>query len=138
MAIHADAFFYLSRGLAPAMVQQRSGVLLAVAANYGLVGAEECTAYCASKGAVIAMVKAMALELAESNVRVNCICPGATQTPMLGEAEVASYTAKSPSGELVQPVDVANACVYLSSPAGRMVRGAAWLIDGGETAGCRA
>lgn len=88
---------------------------------------------------MVALVKSMALELAEKNVRVNCICPGATATPMLGApSDFAAYASKSPSRELVQPQDVANAVVYLTSPAGRMVRGAAWLVDGGETAGCRA
>lgn len=139
MQIHVDAFFFLSRALAPGMAERRAGALLAVASNYGLVGSEECAAYCASKGAVIGLVKALALELAPKNVRVNCICPGATQTPMLGGPEEASaYAEKSPSKELVQPQDIATAVVFLTSPAGRMVRGATWLVDGGETAGCRA
>eukprot|EP00927_Polykrikos_kofoidii_P073292 TRINITY_DN69339_c0_g1_i1.p1 TRINITY_DN69339_c0_g1~~TRINITY_DN69339_c0_g1_i1.p1 ORF type:complete len:283 (-),score=35.94 TRINITY_DN69339_c0_g1_i1:128-892(-) len=139
MQIHVDAFFYLCRALTPGMTQRQSGVLLAIASNYGLVGAEDCAAYCASKGAVVAFVKALALELAPKNVRVNCICPGACETPMLGGPnEAAEYAQKSPSKELVQPADVANAAVYLTSPAGRMVRGVALLVDGGETAGCRA
>jgi len=137
MAIHVDAFFFLCRALAPGMQERGSGSLLAIASNYGIVGAEDCSAYCASKGAVVALVKSLALELASKNVRVNCICPGATETPMLGGPEsCAEYAAKSPSKALVQPADVASTAVYLTSPAGRMVRGAAWLVDGGETAGC--
>ena len=134
MRLHADAFFYLSRHLAPKLVERRSGSLLAIASNYGVVGASHATAYAASKAACVALCKSMSLELASYDVRVNCVCPGATNTPMVaGSAE--EYAQCSPSRELVQPVDVANAVLYLTSPAGRMVRGIELLVDGGECAG---
>ena len=134
MKLHVDAFFYLSRQLAPFMMTRGSGSLLAIASNYGMVGAAHAGAYAASKAACIALCKSMALELAARNVRVNCVCPGATNTPMLGE-DAATYANDSPSKELVEPSDVANAVVFLTSPAGRMVRGVELLVDGGETAG---
>ena len=76
----------------------------------------------------------MALELASQDVRVNCVCPGATETPMIG-GDAEEYAKSSPSRKIVQPSDIANAVVYLTSPAGRMVRGIQLLVDGGETAG---
>ena len=136
MRLHVDAFFYLSRHLTPCMVERGSGTLIAIASNYGVVGAANSGAYTASKAAVIGLCKSMALELAPQQVRVNCICPGATNTSMLGDQEAAArYAQSSPSRVLVQPEDVANAAVYLTSPAGRMVRGVELLVDGAETAG---
>ena len=136
MRLHCDSFFYLSRRLLPGMLQRKSGSLVAIASNYGVVGAANNAAYTASKAAVIGLCKSMALELAPQQIRVNCVCPGATNTPMLGDQETAAkYAQSSPSKVLVQPEDVANAVVYLTSPAGRMVRGVELLIDGAETAG---
>ena len=134
MRVHADAFFYLSRHLAPSMVKNGGGSLLAIASNYGMVGASDAAAYAASKAACIALCKSMALEYAKHNVRVNCVCPGATETPMIAD-NAEEYAKCSPSRELVQPLDVANAVLYLTSPAGRMIRGIELLVDGGETAG---
>lgn len=136
MRLHADAFFYLSRQLAPKMVERGGGSLLAIASNYGMVGASHASAYAASKAACSALAKCMALELAKDHVRVNCVCPGATQTPMIGDAWE-DYAKSSPSKELVQPEDVANAVLYLTSPAGRMVKGVELVVDGGEVAGFR-
>lgn len=134
MRVHADAFFYLSRHLAPNMVKNGGGSLLAIASNYGMVGASDAAAYAASKAACIALCKSMALEYAKHNVRVNCVCPGATETPMIAD-NAKEYAKSSPSRELVQPLDIANAVLYLTSPAGRMIRGIELLVDGGEIAG---
>eukprot|EP00434_Breviolum_minutum_P013735 symbB.v1.2.012112.t1/scaffold830.1/size159233/5 len=130
MRVHADAFFYLSRHLAPNMVKNGGGSLLAIASNYGMVGASDAAAYAASKAACIALCKSMALEYAKHNVRVNCVCPGATETPMIAD-NAKEYAKSSPSRELVQPLDIANAVLYLTSPAGRMIRGIELLVDGG-------
>ncbi len=115
-----------------------------VASTWGLVGAAQTAAYCASKGAVVLLTKAMAIDHGPDRVRVNCICPGDTDTPMLnreaaqlGQTSEAfrSDAARRPLGRIVQPEEVARAALYLASDASAAVTGAALVVDGGGLAG---
>jgi NAD(P)-dependent dehydrogenase (short-subunit alcohol dehydrogenase family) len=126
------------------MARSGGGVIINTASNWGLVGGARAAAYCASKGAVVLLTKAMALDHGPDGIRVNCICPGDTDTPMLrSEAEqlgepAAAFLAESarvPLGRVGRPEDVAEAAVYLASEASSFMTGASLLIDGGFAAG---
>ena len=82
MAINLNAPFYLSREAMPHL-RETKGAILNIASDWGLVGGKEAVAYCASKGGIVLMTKAMALDHAHEGVRVNAICPGDVETPML-------------------------------------------------------
>jgi NAD(P)-dependent dehydrogenase (short-subunit alcohol dehydrogenase family) len=112
-----------------------------VASMMGLVGRPGLTAYAASKGAVIAGARAMAVEMAGKGVTVNSVSPGMVMTPLmeeylagLTEEQAAERTAKYPLGP-GQPEDVAQACVFLLSDAARWITGTNLVMDGGCSAG---
>jgi len=143
MAINLNAPFYLSREAMPHL-RKRKGVILNVASDWGLVGGKQAVAYCASKGGVVLMTRAMALDHAEEGVRINAICPGDVETPMLyaegaarglgpGEAVKEADTA-SPTGRVTTPEEVASLVAFLASDAAAQITGAAIPIDGGNTA----
>src|SRR2546428_13778371 len=83
MDANVKGIFLLSRRAVPAMARAGGGVILNTASVWGLVGGARAAAYCASKGAVVLLTKAMAIDHGPQNIRVNCICPGDTDTPML-------------------------------------------------------
>jgi len=144
MAVNVDAVFYLSRAVVPVLRDQGGGAIINIASDWGLRGGERAAAYCASKGAVVMLSKAMALDHAAQNIRVNAICPGDVNTPML-EAEArqrgldpnqvkAACAADSPNGRLTEPEEVAALALFLASDQARAINGAAMPIDGGASA----
>jgi meso-butanediol dehydrogenase/(S,S)-butanediol dehydrogenase/diacetyl reductase len=143
MAINLNAPFYLSREAMPHL-RETKGIILNIASDWGLVGGKEGVAYCASKGGVVLMTKAMALDHAHEGVRINAICPGDVETPMLyaegaargiGAEEAVREAAKaSPTGKVTTPDQVAALVVFLASDAAAQITGAAISIDGGNTA----
>jgi len=144
MAVNVKSVFLLSKYAIPVMAQAGGGVVINTASGWGLVGGRKAAAYCASKGAVVLLTKAMALDHCEQNIRVNCICPGDTDTPMLrdearqlGESEEDFLTeaAQRPLQRIGKPEDIAQAALYLASDASSFVTGTSLVVDGGGLAG---
>jgi len=127
----------------PIMMKQRSGVIINTASTFGFVGTPGFSAYCASKGGVVAFTKAIALEVAPYNIRVNCICPGTIETPMTkrlwaesgkpNEMRAARLTSH-PIGRLGTPEDIALTALFLASDESSFITGSAIFVDGGYTA----
>jgi meso-butanediol dehydrogenase/(S,S)-butanediol dehydrogenase/diacetyl reductase len=145
IAINLSAVFYLSRAALPVLRARGGGVIINIASDWGLVGAKRALAYCASKGAVVQMTRAMALDHAHENIRVNAICPGDTDTPMLDAgalergqdpAEARRETAAAvPLGRIAEPGEIAKLTAFLVSDNAAYMTGATLAIDGGNTAG---
>lgn len=145
MATNVDGLFYMSRAAVPVMRASGSGgSIINLASNVGLVGCPSLAAYCASKGAVVQLTRAMALDHAAENIRVNAVCPGAVDTPMLvsgressglsPEEVLARNVAEVPQGRIPKPEEIADLIAFLASDASRHITGAAIPIDGGYTA----
>jgi len=142
--VNVHTIFYLSRKIIPHMIANHGGVIINVASTWGLVGAEQTAAYCASKGAVVQLSRAMALDYAKENIRVNALCPGAVDTPMLErEAEAFDilpdegrelWAKDSANNRLATAQDIARSAVYLASDDAAHVHGVALAVDGGATA----
>jgi NAD(P)-dependent dehydrogenase (short-subunit alcohol dehydrogenase family) len=122
---------------------KEGGVIVNTASVAGLFGSANLSAYCASKGGVIALTKALALEYAPNKIRVNCICPGAIDTPMLRrfidaspdpKATEKQFTSMHPLGRLGQPEDIARAALFLASDSSSFITGHTLVVDGGFTA----
>ena len=140
--VNAKGTFFCSQAALPAL-RARKGNIVNLGSHSGLMGTPPMTVYCATKGAVVNLTRAMALELAPE-VRVNAICPGVVATDMMEEAleaaedraalekAVEEYT---PLKTMAGPDEIAEAIVYLASADARFVTGATWQIDGGTTAG---
>ncbi len=144
MAVNVKSIYLLSREVIPYMQKSGGGVIVNTASGWGLTGGARAAAYCASKGAVVLLTKAMAVDHGPQNIRVNCICPGDTDTAMLrGEAaqlgEVTAgflaEAAKRPLGRVGLPEEIARAALYLASDASSFVTGTALVVDGGGLAG---
>jgi len=144
MAVNVKSVFLLSKYAIPVLAEAGGGVIINVASGWGLVGGPRAAAYCASKGAVVQLTKSMALDHGRQNIRVNCICPGDTDTPMLrdearqlGEPmeQFLAEAAERPLGRIGRPEDIAEAALYLASDASSFVTGTALVVDGGGTAG---
>jgi meso-butanediol dehydrogenase / (S,S)-butanediol dehydrogenase / diacetyl reductase len=136
--------FFVSRAALRVMREQRSGSIVHVSSDWGLVGGRDAAAYCASKGGVVLLAKAMALDHARDGIRINAVCPGDTDTPMMqkdydqrgvaheqGEQEAGSGI---PMGRMATAQEVARAICFLASDAASFITGAALPIDGGHTA----
>lgn len=141
-AVNVRGAFLMSKYALPEMIRAGSGCIVNVASYFGLVGGIGLAAYCASKGALVQLTRAMALDHAGEGVRVNCVCPGSVNTPMIeqawtkyGEGAPEVWAAKHPMGRIAQPEEVAQAILYLSSSDSSFITGAALPIDGGITAG---
>ena len=144
MAVNVKSVFLLSKCAVPLMIRAGSGVIINTSSGWGLVGGRKAAAYCASKGAVVNLTRAMALDHGGQNIRVNCICPGDTDTPMLhnearqlgqSDAVFLAEAAHRPLGRVGKPEDIAQAALYLASDAASFVTGAVLVVDGGGLAG---
>jgi NAD(P)-dependent dehydrogenase (short-subunit alcohol dehydrogenase family) len=142
-AVNCIAAFRLTRQLLPALRAAGRGAVINIASELALVGQHGYCAYSATKGAILAWSRTLAIELAPMGIRVNAICPGPVETALLG-AEFASTgdanaarkseTATVPLGRLGLPADIAEVVVFLASDAAAFVTGALWPVDGGKTA----
>jgi NAD(P)-dependent dehydrogenase (short-subunit alcohol dehydrogenase family) len=144
MAVNVKSIFLMSREVIPIMAMVGGGSIINTASGWGVAGGPRAVAYCASKGAVVLLTKAMAIDQGRHKIRVNCICPGDTDTAMLrsearqlGEAEdrFLSDSAKRPLGRVGKPAEIAHSALYLASDAASFVTGAAVVVDGGGLAG---
>jgi len=144
MAVNVKSIFLMSRAVIPIMAKAGRGSIINTASGWGLAGGAKAAAYCASKGAVVLLTKAMAIDHGPQNVRVNAICPGDTDTAMLrgearqlreAEAQFLADSAKRPLGRLGRPEEIARAALYLASEESSFITGTALVIDGGGLAG---
>jgi NAD(P)-dependent dehydrogenase (short-subunit alcohol dehydrogenase family) len=137
------AIYLLSRAAVPHMIRQGGGAIINTASQLGFVAAPNFSAYCASKGGVINLTRAMALDLARHNIRVNALCPGAVETPLL----LRQFANRSgPQGTLEdlanmhamkrigQPIELAYPALFLASDESSFMTGAALVVDGGYIA----
>jgi NAD(P)-dependent dehydrogenase (short-subunit alcohol dehydrogenase family) len=142
--VNVKGAYYLSRAILPAMIARRSGSIINVASIAGVIGMEARFAYTLTKHAVVGMTRAMAMDHGQTGVRINCICPGRTQTPFV-EARLREYAdpqeylkqmvAPHALKRLAQPSEIAAAAVFLASDEAAFVTGSAMVVDGGYTAG---
>lgn len=139
MSINVRGLWLMSRGVLPHMRAGGGGSIVNIGSVLGLAGARNRVAYSASKGAVVAMTKAMALDHAAENIRVNCICPGIVATEMVAkfntdEAVRKQRLALHPMGRFGEPDDIASAAVFLASEESGWTTGSVLTIDGGYSA----
>jgi NAD(P)-dependent dehydrogenase (short-subunit alcohol dehydrogenase family) len=144
MAVNVKSIFLMSRQVIPVMAKAGGGSIINTASGWGLAGGPRAALYCASKGAVVLLTKAMAIDHGPQKIRVNCICPGDTNTGMLrneaqqlGEPEdlFLADSARRPLGRIGKAEEIAQAALYLASDASSFVTGTALVVDGGGLAG---
>ena len=136
LAINLKSMFLMCKLAIPEMIKAGGGSIVNTASIAGLIGSEAAHAYTASKGGMIALNRALAVEFGPKNIRVNCICPGAIDTPMI--APVVEPLRKSgqqfmlsPIRRLGTPEDIAYCALYLASDESGFVTGATFVVDGG-------
>jgi NAD(P)-dependent dehydrogenase (short-subunit alcohol dehydrogenase family) len=141
-AVNVRGVYLTARAVIPHLRRSGGGAIVNVASQLGLVAAANAAAYCASKGAVVQLTRAMAIDHGHEGIRVNCVCPGPTDTPLLepyfaGAADPAAerrvYEQAQLHGRLVTPEEIADAIAYLLSPSAASTMGAALVVDGGYT-----
>ncbi|MEV7358531.1 glucose 1-dehydrogenase [Kitasatospora sp. NPDC091276] len=143
MAVNVRSVMLLSGLVVPLMAANGGGSIINTGSGWGIRGGGRAVSYCASKGAVVNMTRAMAIDHGPDNIRVNCVCPGDTNTGMLaeearqlGESPDAFYAdaADRPLGRIGQPRDIAQTVAFLASDASTFVSGAIIAVDGAGTA----
>ena len=126
--------FIVSRLAVPEMIKRGGGVVIHIAARSGITGQAGRAAYCASKGGLVTLTEAMAEDHAPQKIRVNCLCPGPTRTPMVDTStpeRMARYATRVPLGRIGEPEDIAQAALYLASDEAPHVTAAILPVDGG-------
>jgi NAD(P)-dependent dehydrogenase (short-subunit alcohol dehydrogenase family) len=142
--INLRGAYSLSRALLPAMIERHAGSIINLASVAGVTGMEARFAYTVTKHAVVGMTRAMAMDHGQTGVRINCICPGRTQTPFVEarlreypdpEAYLRQMVAPHAMKRLAQPPEIAAAAVFLASDDASFITGSVLVVDGGYTAG---
>ncbi|HEU0164110.1 MAG TPA: SDR family NAD(P)-dependent oxidoreductase [Thermomicrobiales bacterium] len=143
MDVNAKGIFFCAREALRSMIASEKGVIVNLGSVSGMIGWGGSSIYSASKGAVIALTKALAMEVAPHGIRVNAICPGTVRTPMVAnvidarpdpEAGWAASANFHPLGRVAEPSDIANGILYLASDRSSFVTGTTLVVDGGLTA----
>ncbi len=141
--INLKGTFLMSKFALPGMIQQGGGVIINNSSGWGIVGGDAGVAYCASKGGVVLLTKAMAIDHGRQGVRVNCICPGDVDTPMLPEdarmrgmkwEDYLASCSNRPMGRIGTVDEIAKAVLFLACDDSSFMTGAALVVDGGGTA----
>ena len=136
--------FLMSKYALPSMIERGSGSIIHTSSGWGILGGNDAAAYCAAKGGLIVMAKAMAIDHGPDGIRVNCVCPGDVLTPMLHDdankrgmtwEEYAAGAADRPLGRIGTVDEIANAVLFLASDESSFVTGEALVVDGGGVAG---
>lgn len=144
LATNLNGSFFTARAALRQMLKQGSGNIINIASDLALVGGRQAVAYCASKGAMVMMTKAMALDHARDNIRINALCPTDTDTPMMHrdyadqgleiETGLKNSAAANPMGRIASPEDVAEAACFMASDAAGFITGVCLPVDGAATA----
>jgi NAD(P)-dependent dehydrogenase (short-subunit alcohol dehydrogenase family) len=140
LAVNVRGVYLTAKAAIPHLRDAGGGAIVVVASQLGLVAAANAAAYCASKGAAVMLTRAMAVDHGAEGIRVNCVCPGPTTTPLLESyfaqstdpvSEQARYAEAQVHGRLIEPDEIADAIAYLASPGASSTIGAALEVDGG-------
>ena len=143
-AVNLRGVFLLSKFAIPYIASAGGGAIVNTGSGWGLVGGKDAASYCATKGAVVNLTKAMSIDHAEQKIRVNCICPGDTATNMLqNEGDQLGYSkedflaesADRPLGRVGRPEEIAQSVLFLCSERSSFTTGAILVVDGGGLAG---
>lgn len=138
--INLNGVFYFTKHVLPVMIQQKSGSIINNSSAAGLVGQPGADAYTASKGAIISLTRVWAVTYGQYNIRVNCICPGSIDTPMMNavlerKPDAKEFISKaSPLGRLGKAEEIAQTALFLASEKAGYITGAIIPVDGGYTA----
>jgi NAD(P)-dependent dehydrogenase (short-subunit alcohol dehydrogenase family) len=143
MDINLKGTFLMSKAVLPHMIERRRGIIINNSSGWGIAGGDAAVAYCASKGGVVLLTKAMAIDHGRQGIRVNCICPGDVDTPMLPEdarmrglkwEDYLAGCADRPMGRIGTTDEIAKAALFLASDDSSFMTGAALVVDGGGLA----
>jgi NAD(P)-dependent dehydrogenase (short-subunit alcohol dehydrogenase family) len=143
MDINLKGTFLMSKVALPHMIEKRRGVIINNSSGWGIAGGDAAVAYCASKGGVVLLTKAMAIDHGRQGIRVNCLCPGDVDTPMLPEDarlrglkwdDYLAGCANRPLGRIGTTEEIAKAALFLASDDSSFMTGAALVVDGGGIA----
>jgi len=143
MSVNVDGVFFMSRAAVGPMKKQGSGVIVNFGSIWGGVGAAGVVAYCTSKGAVHNLTRAMALDHVKDGIRINAVCPGEVNTPMLASGRATPPTPEDlkklgetvvPMGRLADPAEIARVVVFLASDGASYMTGSMVTVDAGYTA----
>jgi NAD(P)-dependent dehydrogenase (short-subunit alcohol dehydrogenase family) len=136
--------FLMSKYALPSMIERGSGSIIHTSSGWGIVGGERAAAYCAAKGGLVIMAKAMAIDHGPDGIRVNCVCPGDVDTPMLTDdaekrgmswEDYLAGASDRPLGRIGTAEEIARAVLFLASDDSSFVTGEALVVDGGGVAG---
>ena len=142
-AVNLKGTFLMSRGVIPSMMERGKGAIVNVSSISGLIGWPSYAAYCSAKGGIVQLTRQMAVDYAPFGIRVNCVCPGTTETPMIerlllkegNPAEIRRrIEARHPLGRFAKPEEIAHAILFLASDEASFVTGVSLPVDGGYTA----
>ena len=139
LAVNLKGVFFCSQAVARGMIRRKSGKIVNIASQNGVIGYYNRAAYCSSKAGVVNLTRVLAIEWAEQKINVNAVGPTFVRTPLTeklfqDESFSSEVLRRIPLGRLGKPEDVAGAVVFLSSPAADLITGHTLLVDGGWTA----
>jgi len=132
--VDLDGVFLFAQAGIKEFLKNDGGIIINTASMYGWVGAPQNAAYNAAKGGVINLTRSLGLEYAEKNIRVNALCPGYIETPILGETDRQLLSDTTPMKRLGQPEEIASAALFLATDASSFMTGQSLIVDGGYTA----